>query len=94
MSVDFEQEIYGEILDAYKTHGPGTLFEYKELIKLMRFRSKLNGYRGSNLNTIITNSMILLIGLFFQEKQAPLVYGQCVTMEERQKIVHTFKTLL
>ncbi len=94
MSVDFEQEIYGEILDAYNQYGPGTLFEYKELIKLMKFKSRLNGYHGSNLNTIITNSMILLIGLFFQDKQAPLVYGQCVTMEERQKIIHTFKKLL
>lgn len=94
MAVDFEQQIYGEILEAYIRNNPDTLFEYRELIKLMSFKCEWNGITGKQLNSIITNSIILLISLFFQKNASSSIYEQNLTSEDRKKIVNTFQTLL
>ncbi|UYP45176.1 hypothetical protein NEF87_001461 [Candidatus Lokiarchaeum ossiferum] len=94
MSVDFEQQIYGEIMDAYSKNDPETLFEYKELIKLMRMKGEFDGCKENQFNSIITNSIILLMVLFFQKNTSNLAYEQKLNNHERKKIIQIFEKLI
>ena len=86
----FEQEIYDEILEAYERARGIDIredpFVYFEIVKLMEILKKEYCYDREKIKDIITNSIVLMLSLFFKKDDGDFDSGRELTKEEQDQM--------
>lgn len=90
MVMPWEQEIYDEILEAYERARGSDIredpFVYFEIVKLMEILRKEYGYDREKLKEVITNSIVLMLALFFKKDDDDFDAGRELTKEEQDQM--------
>jgi hypothetical protein len=91
--LEVEQQIYGEIIEAYVQNDYSKSFEYHELIKLMNL-SQYFHERHEIIQNTVKNALILLIALFFKKNDGENHFREKCSKKDQKQLKILFEDVI